>query len=75
MEQIDVPIWVERAIDASRDFHYGIENEIETVWADSALTEQQKKGRIERLMINARHAKWDRPARTSTKTSTGRRFR
>lgn len=46
------------AMNASRDFHYGIESQIEAIWEDATLTGWQKEARIERLMVNARKAKW-----------------
>lgn len=53
-----VPDWVVRAISASKDFHYGVEHEIEKIWDDATLTEKQKEIKIERLMVNSRIEKW-----------------
>lgn len=73
---ISRPGWVTQALEASRDFHYGIEDDIDAVWNDPNLTNQQMKARIDRLMVNARHEKWEvESARTSVKTISGRVFR
>lgn len=57
-EKKEAPGWVTCAINASKDFHYGIEGEIIAIWENPTLTGWQKEARIERMMVNARHAKW-----------------
>ena len=68
------PDWVTRAMNASVDFHYGVEAEIEAIWEDSAITDEQKKAKIERLMVNARHGKWGETTKTTNKSNSGRRY-
>lgn len=73
---METPYWVLDAIDASKDFHYGIEDEITAVWENPTFTEQQKQCKIDRLMVNARHKKWNKKcAKTTIYGNAGRVFR
>lgn len=76
METLEKPDWLRHAISASEDFGYGIEKDIEDVWADTTLTEQQKRSRINRMMTNARHEKWgNNYAKPNIKSNAGRTYR
>lgn len=65
------PVWLKRAKEASIDFKYGIEDELDAVWK-SDLTEAQKRAKVERMMVTARHA--SERKNTYRATSAGKRF-